>query len=186
MSRSTGWRVGVQRGWWSFTVVLLAAGCSLLAGDASLAGAAELKVGFVDLAKVFDGYERTKQSDAMLEKKGKQKEAELEGRMNELKKLRQGLELLNDEAREAKSREIEERSEELQRFRTAAARDLRRERDKAAKDILQEIRVGIEDYAKANSFSLILDERSLLYGQAAYDATAEMLKLLNSRATKAP
>ncbi|MBI2495794.1 MAG: OmpH family outer membrane protein [Candidatus Omnitrophica bacterium] len=74
----------------------------------------------------------------------------------------------------------------MQRFRTAAARDLRRERDKAAKDILQEIRVGIEDYAKANSFSLILDERSLLYGQAAYDATAEMLKLLNSRVTKAP
>ena len=168
------------------TGLLITAYCLLPTAYCTQVGAAELKVGYVDLAKVFDGYERTKQSDAVLEKKGKQKEAELEGRMNELKKLRQGLELLNDETREAKSRDIEERSEELQRFRTAAARDLRRERDKAAKDILQEIRVGIEDYAKANSFSLILDERSLLYGDAAYDVTAEVLKLLNSRVTKAP
>ena len=152
------------------------------AEEAKPPAAASLKIGYVNLAKVFDGYERTKASDAVLEKQGKEKEAELQGRMGELKKLRQSLELLNDDAREAKSRDIEQKADELQRFRNATARDLRRERDKIAKDILGEIQKTVEDYAKANGFSLILDERSLLYGQATYDVTDEILKALNSRA----
>ena len=35
--------------------------------------------------------------------------------------------------------------------------------------------------AKTNGFALILDERSLLFGQTAYDVTDEVLKALNSR-----
>ena len=143
-------------------------------------------MGYVDIGKVFDGYQRTKASDASLEGKGKEKEAELEGRMTELKKLRQNLELLSEEKRETKAREIEERSEELQRFRTSTARDLRRERDKVAREILKEIQQGIEQYAKANNFSLILDQRSLLYGQPSQDVTDEILKLLNSRQAAHP
>ena len=143
--------------------------------------AAELKIGYVDVAKVFDGYQRTKASDAILEKKGKEKEAEFEGRMNELKKLRQNLELLNDETREAKTKEVEEKTEELQRFRTSTERDLGRERDKIASVLLKEIQKGIEDYAKANSFSLIFDARSVLCGQEAYDVTDEVLAALNKR-----
>ena len=142
-----------------------------------------MKVGYVNLAKVFDGYQRTKTSDATLEKEGKQKEAELEGRMNELKKLRQNLELLNDEAREAKTREVEEKTEELQRFRSSTARNLQRERDTIAKDILQEIQDALEEYAKANGFSVILDAQALLYGQTALDVTNDVLTLLNGKAS---
>jgi len=146
-----------------------------------VAGAEELKIGFVDVARVFDGYSRTKVSDQTLEKKGKQKEAELESRMGELKKLRENLELLSDNAKEAKSREIEEKAEELQRFRTSTARDLRRERDKIAKEILTEIQQGIAEYAKANGFAFIVDDRTLLYGQPSSDVTNDVLKLLNAR-----
>ncbi|MBI2094060.1 MAG: OmpH family outer membrane protein [Candidatus Omnitrophica bacterium] len=142
------------------------------------------KIGYINIAKVFDNYQRTKSSDVVLEKRGKQKEAELEGRLNELKKLRQNLELLNDEARDSKGREIEERADELQRVRTTAVRDLRRERDKIAKSILDDIQGAIKDYAKANGFSLIVDERSLLYGEDAYDLSDEILQVLNSRAAK--
>jgi len=154
------------------------------------ARAAELKIGYVDIGKVFEGYQRTKASDATLERQGKQKEGELEARMAELKKLRQGLELLNDAAKEAKTREVEEKAEELQRFRTNTARALRRERDRITKEILQEIQQAVEQYAKTNEFAMVLDERSLLYGVPAHDLTNEILKILNSRlaaaAPKAP
>jgi outer membrane protein len=153
----------------------------LLLGHLSLVQAEEIKIGFVNLAKVFDGYNRTKTSDATLEKKGKQKEAELEARMNELRKLREGLELLHDDARELKAREIEERAEELQRFRTTTARDLRRDRDKLAKEILKEIQQALEEYAKTNGYALLIDSRSLLYGRSAEEVTDEVLTLLNSR-----
>jgi Skp family chaperone for outer membrane proteins len=135
----------------------------------------------VDLAKAFDGYERTKASDTALEKKGKQKEAELEGRVNELKKLREHLELLNDASREAKLREIEVKTDELKRFRANTARELRRERDEVARSILQEVHQIVADYAKANGFSMILDERQILYGQPGDDVTDAVLKQLNSR-----
>ena len=166
--------------------LLVTAYCLLPSAYCPLAVAEELKIGYVNLAKVFDGYERTKASEAALEKQGKLKEGELEGRMAELKKLRQNLELLNNEAREAKSREIEEKSEELQRFRNATARDLGRERDKAARDILKAIQDGVDSYAKANGFTLVLDSRSLLYAAPAQDVTDGVLKLLNGQAAPRP
>jgi len=149
-------------------------------------GAEELKIAYVNVGKIFDNYERTKNSEAGLAKKGKQKETELEGKVNELKKLRESLELLNDQAREAKMRQIEEKTDELKRFRGSAARELSRERDAIAQEILKEIQSIITDYAKTNGFSLVLDERSILYGQPAYDATDAVLALLNQRSTPTP
>jgi len=161
---------------------LLAAPAARAAEEAKPAAAPSFKIGYVNLAKLFDSYEKTRASDAALEQKGKQKEAELQGRLDELKRLRQGTELLNDDARDAKQRQIEEKADELQRLRNAAVRDLRRERDKIAKDLLDEIRAALEGYAKANGFSVILSSDALLYGQQAYDVTDEVLNILNSRA----
>lgn len=167
-----------------FTCCLLASVfCFLTSVFCPLIWAEELKVGYVDMAKVFDGYYRTKTIDAQLETLGKQKETELKSRMEDLRKLRQGLELLSDQAREARERDIEEKSDELQRFRTTTARDLRREREKVAGEIFREIGQGITDYANANGFTLILDGRSLLYGQPGRDVSDAVLNLLNSRAT---
>ncbi len=158
-----------------------------LAGFSSAAqtSTGELKIGYVNLPKVFDGYERTKASDADLEKKGSQKEAELQSRLNELKKMREGLELLNDKAKDARAREIEQKTDELQRFRTNTARDLRRERDQIAGEILQDIQQVVETYAKANGYTLVLNEKALLYSQPTFDVTDEILKGLNNRKTAA-
>lgn len=157
--------------------------CGLFLVPCRAVNAEELKIGYVDVAEVFDSYQKTKQLDTELEKKGSQKEAELQGRLNELKKLRESLELLNDQARETKGREIEQKADELQRFRNNTARDLRRERDKVAKAILQEIQEAVEVYAKANGFTVILDARTVLYGQTAFDVTASIVKLMNGRST---
>ena len=146
-----------------------------------IAWADDFKVAYVNVGKLFDAYERTKASESVLEKKGKQKEAEMEGRVTELKKLRESLELLNDKAREAKARDIEAKADELKRFRANTSRDLRSERDEIAEGILKEIQAVVADYGKSNGFSLILDERTMLYGQATYDATDEILGVLNSR-----
>ena len=162
-------------------IFLLLVTCPPPPAPCPVLGADEFKVAYVNVGKLFDAYERTKASEAVLEKKGKQKEAEMEGRVNELKKLRESLELLNDKAREAKAREIEAKADELKRFRANTARDLRSERDDIAEQILKEIQTVVTEYGKRHQFSLILDERTMLYGQATYDATDEILTLLNSR-----
>ncbi len=156
----------------------------LIMGAAPAAGAAEsLKMGYVNLGRVFDEYQRTKDSEAALKQKGQQKEEELKSRVTELTTMRKNLELLSDKARDAKAREIEEKSDGLQQLRTKDQRELSRERDQAAKQILAELEQAVNEYAKANGFSLILDQRSLLYGQDAYDVTDPILRMLNDRYT---
>lgn len=167
------------RHWFAASV----AACAFAAlGGGTAVAAQELKIGTVNVAKIFDGYERTKQSDAVLEKKGKQKEAEYEGRLGELRKLREGVELLNDQNRQAKEREIEEKADALKRFRGNTAEDLRRERNQIAQGILSEIQKGVQQYAKTNGFALIIDERAVLYGQETIDVTDEVLAQLNASA----
>ena len=146
-----------------------------------VAQAEGLKVGYLNVGRVFDEYQRTKDSEQILEQKGKQKQAELEGRFTELKKLRQNLELLADQPREAKSKDLEEKSDEFQRLKTDGERTLVRERNDRAKQILDEIGKTVAEYAKTNGFSFVLDQRSILYGQDPYDLTDEMLKILNDR-----
>jgi outer membrane protein len=156
---------------------------SVLAPPSLLLCAGELKIGYVNLGRIFDGYQRTKDSEQVLEQKGKQKQGELEGRFNELKKLRQSLELLNEQAKDSKAKELEEKSDEFQRLKTKSERDLVRERNQIARQVLDEIERVVAEFAKTNGFAVILDQRTLLYGEDAYDATDEVLKLLNDRYT---
>ncbi len=164
------------------------AGVMVVVASVGTAAAAEqapaAKIGFVNVAKIFDGYERTKQSDAVLEKKGRQKESELQGKMGELKKMSEGLELLSDTAREAKKRDLQARADEVKRFQTNTAEDLRQERNGVAQEILKDIQQAVDEYAKSKGYTLILDQRAILHGDSAQDVTEDVLQLLNSRAKK--
>ncbi len=152
-----------------------------MVGCPAAAAAPELKLGYVNLGKVFDQYQRTKDSESGLEQRGKQKEAQLQGQLDELKKLRDGLELLNDQSREAKTRELEEKSDRFKRTKEQSERELVAQRNQTAKQILDEIGQSVAEYGKANGFSLILDQRSLLYGQDGYDVTDKIIQILNDR-----
>src|SRR5437773_2314662 len=104
-------------------VMGLAAGGALTTCPTA-AAAQDMKMGYVNLGKVFDQYDRTKESEGGLEQRGKQKEAQLQGQLDELKKLRDGLELLNDQSREAKTRELEEKSDRFKRNKEQSEREL--------------------------------------------------------------
>ena len=143
--------------------------------------AQESKIGYVNLARVFDSYQRTKDSEQQLEHKGTQKQAELEAQVNDLKKIREGLDLLSDAVRESKAKELEEKSDEFQRIKTKSQRELLRERNETARVIVDDIEHAVAEFAKANGFSIILDQRSLLYGVDGDDVTDEVLKMLNDR-----
>lgn len=178
----TGDRGQHTRGRWKLGTAWGLAGVGALCLLCPLAQAQEGKIGYVKLGKVFEEYQRTKASEADLQKRGKQKDAELQSRREELKKLTEGLELLSDAARETKGREVEQKADELERVRKAALRDFRREREKVAGDIFKDIRQAIEAYGKANGFAMIIKaEDTLLFGEEAYDVTDKILQELNGR-----
>jgi outer membrane protein len=130
---------------------------------------------------VFDSYQRTKDLETGLERKGRERHTQLEGQFKELKQLRQNLELVAEGAREAKVREIEEKSDTFSRLKTRSERELVTERNQLAREILEEIDQAVSEYAKANGFSVILDQRAVLYGQDGDDVTEAVVRLLNER-----
>ncbi len=149
---------------------------SFIFADGALA---QDKIGFVDLSTAFDEYQKTKDFDKMLEKKGDIKQEQREELVKEIRKMRDELELLNESAREAKEEDIEARIQDLQEFDQEAKSQLTKERDDMVRDILQEMNDVIQQYGEANGYSIILNDRVLLYGQKEIDLTETVIKILN-------
>ena len=49
------------------------------------------------------------------------------------------------------------------------------------KAIFDDIQQSVEEYAKTQGVTFVIDQRSILYGQPGYDATEEVIELLNNR-----
>ena len=141
----------------------------------------EGSVGYVDLSRAFDEYEKTKNFDKALEKKGDVKQEQREELVKDIRKMRDELELLNENAREKKEKDIEEKIRFLQDFDQDAKSELTKERDDMVRDILKEMNSVIQDYGETHGYSIILNERVLLYGEKSKDLTDQIIKILNDK-----
>ncbi|MBN1526617.1 MAG: OmpH family outer membrane protein [Candidatus Omnitrophica bacterium] len=146
---------------------------------ASQAYAKEYKIGYVDLAKVFDEYGETKDAERKLEDKGKAKEAERKKMVDAIRKLKDEQALLSEKGKQDKQAAIDEKIKVLQDFDGKAREELLKERNELLGGILKNIEKVIADYSKQNGYDLILNQRTLLYAGEQYDLTAEVLKRLN-------
>ncbi len=137
------------------------------------------KVGFVDLSRSFDEYSKTKDFDKELEAKGDVKQGQREKLVKEIRKMRDEIELMNERAKEAKEVDIEAKIKSLQEFDQDAKTELTKERDDMVRDILKEMNAVIRKYGEQNGFSIILNDRVLLYGDRALDITDDIIGILN-------
>ncbi|MBI3315927.1 MAG: OmpH family outer membrane protein [Candidatus Omnitrophica bacterium] len=147
--------------------------------------AAGEKLGYVDLGRVFDEYQKTKNFDKSLEAKGAQKQTEREKMVAEVKKLRDEAELLSSKAKEDKQVVIDEKIKTLQEFDRATRDSLRRERDTMVREILKEIETVIQSFGKSQGYTFIFNDRVLVYKSEGSDLTQQVIKALNeSRPSK--
>ncbi len=151
---------------------------------ASPAFAAAEKLGYVDLAKIFDEYEKTKSFDKSLETKGTSKQAERDKMVAEVKKLRDEAELLGAKAKEDKQAVIDDKIKKLQEFDRVTRDELRKERDTMVRDILKEIEVVLQDFGKNQGYSYIFNDRVLVYKSEGNDLTTQVIKTLNDSYAK--
>lgn len=152
--------------------------CGMFFG-ASQAYAKEYKIGYVDLAKVFDEYKKTKESEKDLEARGKVKEADRANMVEELRKLKDEQALLSEKAKAEKQTIIDNKIKALQDFDRKTRDELIKERNDMLGLILKDIEKVVAEYSKANGYDLILNSRMLLYGGTEYDLTNEVLTRLN-------
>jgi outer membrane protein len=144
-----------------------------------------LKVGYVNLGKIFDEYEKTKEYDKVLESQGGQKQKERDKLVNEIKRLKDELELLSDKGKEEKQNQIDSKVTELRKFDTDVREELSRQRDNFLKEILKEIQATVEEYGQKEKYTMIVrSEGMVIYGDKSVDLTDQVIKVLNERYKK--
>lgn len=136
------------------------------------------KIGFVDLSRLFDSYAKTVDYERDLEEKVKkigifEKEKEIE-------ELKDQLPLLSEKERTKKEDEIKEKFQDLQKINL----ELTKERDEKMKEILKDIEEAISEYATKSGFSLVLNDRVLLYQDKSLDLTDKVLEILKKKYKK--
>lgn len=161
-------------------IIILSCVCTSLFSVLAFAES-QSKIGYIDLSRTFDEYQKTKDFDKELENKGDMKQQEREKLVQEIRKMREELELMNKNAREKKEIDVEAKIKALQDFDQEAKLDLTKERDNMVKDILKEISDVIEEYGEKNGHSIIVNNRVLLYGDPGMDLTNEIIKILNDK-----
>lgn len=162
-------------------VVFLLSACLGATGIAATAGE---KVAYMDLTKVFDTYNKTKDLDKQLEAKVNSKQSERDKMVTEIKKLKDEMELMSDKGKESKETAINEKIKKLRNFDRDTQESLKKERDDMARQIYNEIKSVIDDLGKKENYILIIDTRAILYGRDGDDLTENVLKILNDKYAK--
>ncbi len=137
------------------------------------------KVGYVDLSRIFDDYAKTKEYDAVLEKKHSEYEGVRNKRLDKIREAQGKLSVLKDTERTKLQEQMDKDRTELLEFDRQSQTELKKERDEKIREILLEIEKVVREFAEKEKFSLILNDRVLIYGGKEMDITEKILKLLN-------
>ncbi|MFH1857961.1 MAG: OmpH family outer membrane protein [Candidatus Omnitrophota bacterium] len=166
------------------TLAVLLGGMMFLFAQTLPVLAQEKKIATVDLSRAFDEFEKTKKSDETLETMGTEKKAERDKKVEEVKKLKSEMDLLSDEGKREKQAVIDQKIRELQEFDREVRDNLRGQRDQMVKEILQEIDQVIQEYGRKNGYTMILNDRVLLYKEKTLDVTEDIIQRLNEGGKK--
>ena len=169
----------------SFRKILLG---SLIAATFSMsAAAADLKVGVVDIAKLFEESPQAKVVQENLR-------AEFGPRLQQLVAQEQALKTRNDkyqkdlatmaaDQRTKAEKDLRDSARELERKKAELQDDSNAKRQEEMNKLQRLLFGEVRDYAKAQSFDIVIAE-GVLYATPAVDITAAVLAALQARAPK--
>ncbi|MFH1459801.1 MAG: OmpH family outer membrane protein [Candidatus Omnitrophota bacterium] len=138
--------------------------------------AEEMKIAYINLAKIFDTYTKVADSNAELEKVKTTVKAKLDG----IKKLQEGFDTLSDEAKEERKNQILAIQEDIR----SNTMDIRKDEDRILREILKDIENISVELRKKKKLTYIIDDRLIIDGPKDMDITDEIVDLLNKRYKK--
>jgi outer membrane protein len=174
------------------------------AGTAS----AELKIGTVDMKKIFESYWRTKEAETKMSETRAMLKRELDERNERRKELQDSIEKLNDEIKKpelskeraiAKTKERDDKigewqsmMRELQAYQQEKEKQLADQTLRIRNGIVDEIRKVVDDKVKSAGYDLVFDTSGnsinnvpvVLYAKEAWDFTKDIIDKLNSERPK--
>jgi len=180
---------------------VLALGLALL--GAAPASAQSLRIGTVDMKRVFDNYYKTKDAESKINEARNAAKKELEDRMDiakkaldEVKKLDEDLQnqALSKEAKDQKAKvrsdkaiELQNMDREIREFQASREKQLQEQSMRMRAGIVDDINKVVADRVKAESYNLVFDKSGpslngvpiVLYSMDNYDFTDAVIKALN-------
>jgi outer membrane protein len=181
----------------------LAAAVLALVPASSLAQSVTIRIGTVDMKKVFESYYKTKDAEAKINEARNNAKKELEERMDTAKKLLEEVKKLDEDAarpelsKEAKDQKAKIRGEkagdlqtmdrEIREFQSSREKQLQEQSVRMRGGIVDEINKVVGDKVKADGYDIVFDRSGpslngvpiLLYAKDSYDFTPDVITALN-------
>ena len=150
-----------------------------------IAQSAEIKIGYVELQKVFANYKKAQEEEATFKKEITKEQSKIGELQEEIKKLQEEFEAKKDLMKpEEKKKKEEEMNAKIQEFSTAwrlVNQNLDKKRMDLEKTVLEEITKTVKKYGEKHGYKLIIDSRVVLFGPEGIDLTEEITKTLNTK-----
>jgi len=157
----------------------------LLAISLNAIADSQVKLGIINSQEILEKSRQGKDIYAKLESMKKQKTAQVNSQMDEIKDLEKELAspALNNEVRERKSNDLQAKRTEFKRLIEDAQRDLQRESQKALMELEEKLTPLINEYGRTNGFTTIYDRArsGIVYFDTAIDITADIIREVDAR-----
>jgi len=154
------------------------------------AQAAELKIGYVDFQKIVSQSEQGKEAMKTLDSIEKAKNALINEKVTEIKKLEEELTVqgavLNPETKEKKQADHDRLMTEYQKMRRDRDEELKKNEDELIQKIVLDVRKLLAKISEEEGYAAILNVMGVAYMRPETDMTDRVLKMFNesSRETK--
>jgi outer membrane protein len=179
----------------------------LIGGFASTSHA-QVKIGTVDMNKIFSAYYKTKDAEARINEARNSAKQELDERMDTYKKDLDDINKLNDDinnaalsadAKSAKSKERDDKiqetknlEQEITEFRTTREKQLQEQAVRMRNGIVDEITKLVLDRVKTDNYDLVMDRSGLslngvpilMYAKEGLDFSDDIITELNKNKPK--
>ena len=149
-----------------------------------ISSAKDLKIAYVDLSKVFDNYQKTKEFDAVLQKEGEAFQKDRDAMVQKVRDAQSKLALMKDTEKVKMQADIEKQKNDVIAFDKDKRTQLAKRRDDKVREILQEIEKVVSGIAKKDGYTFVLNDRVMIYGDSELNITDEVMKTLNDSYTK--
>lgn len=137
------------------------------ASPEAAAPAQELKVGFINMNRIAAETKEGKAATARLADKSEKAKKKIEAKQKQLEKQRAAIEAklatMTPQERQAKGEEFQKKVEEFQKSAKAAELEVADLQDKLTSKIFLKIKDTAVEYAKANGYAILVEEKSVLY-----------------------
>jgi Skp family chaperone for outer membrane proteins len=140
---------------------------------------AQQKLGYIDFAKVFSEYSKTKDYDKVFKGKQDAYESSREKMVTEIKQFQDKMNLLSDKEKEGKKGELENKIKNLQEFDRSNQTDLRKEQEEKLKELLKDIDEVVKQYCSKENYTFVFHDKALAYYDKSLDITDKIIDMVN-------